>query len=62
MEFRVAHDWRLRGQRYRLESDVCDYCGATIFPPRDICPECKRPLKKHTYDEHRLELRLQRVQ
>jgi hypothetical protein len=46
MEAKVAHDWRLRGQRYRLEGEICEHCGAKIFPPRDICPECKQPAKK----------------
>jgi hypothetical protein len=46
MEPKVAHDWRLRGQRYRLEGEVCEHCGVKIFPPRDICPDCHRPAKK----------------
>ncbi len=46
MELTVIHDWRLRGQRYRLEGEVCEHCGAKIFPPRDICPKCKQPAKK----------------
>lgn len=41
----VVNDWRLRGQRYRLEGERCDHCGETIFPPRDICPECHKPAK-----------------
>ena len=45
MDPRVVNDWRLRGQRYRLEGEVCDHCGETIFPPRDICPECNQPAK-----------------
>jgi uncharacterized protein len=45
MDPRVVNDWRLRGQRYRLEGEVCDHCGETIFPPRDICPECSKPAK-----------------
>lgn len=49
IETKVAHDWRLRGQRYRLEGEVCDHCAAVIFPPRDICPECSKPAKRpHT--------------
>ncbi len=49
IEPKVAHDWRLRGQRYRLEGEVCDHCSAVIFPPRDICPECSKPAKRpHT--------------
>ncbi|MBN2001838.1 MAG: Zn-ribbon domain-containing OB-fold protein [Anaerolineae bacterium] len=46
MEYKVAHDWRLRGQRYRLEGEICDHCGVKIFPPRDICPECNQPAKR----------------
>lgn len=46
MEGKVAHDWRLKGQRYRLEGEECPHCKAKIFPPRDICPECKRPAKE----------------
>jgi uncharacterized OB-fold protein len=45
MESKVVNDWRLRGQRYRLEGEVCGHCGVTIFPPRDICPECSKPAK-----------------
>ncbi len=28
-------------QRYRLEAAECSNCGATSFPPRLVCPECK---------------------
>jgi len=45
MTTKVADDWRLRGQRYRLEGERCEHCGETIFPPRDICPACKKPTK-----------------
>ena len=49
IEPKVATDWRLRGQRYRLEGEVCDHCNSAIFPPRDICPECGKPAKRpHT--------------
>jgi len=37
----VPENWRLRAQRYRLVGEVCDKCGAKIFPPRDVCPECE---------------------
>lgn len=40
---KVAHDWRLRGPRYRLEGEQCEHCHANIFPPRDVCPECGKP-------------------
>lgn len=34
-------NWRTRQQRYSLIGEVCADCGTKIFPPRDICPECK---------------------
>jgi len=37
--------WRLNQQRYRLMGEVCETCGAKIFPPRDICPACEAPAK-----------------
>jgi hypothetical protein len=36
----VPQDWRLREQRYRLLGEICLNCGRTLFPPRDVCPEC----------------------
>ena len=39
----IARNWRLQAQRYRLVGEVCNDCGAAIFPPRDVCPECKEP-------------------
>ena len=41
----VPGNWRLQQQRYRLVGEVCDKCGAPIFPPRDVCPECEAPAK-----------------
>lgn len=43
---RIALDWRIRGQRYRLEGEECPHCGYKIFPPRDICPECKKDARE----------------
>jgi len=25
--------------------EVCDHCGAKLFPPRDVCPECAEEAK-----------------
>jgi uncharacterized OB-fold protein len=41
----VPRNWRLQQQRYRLVGEVCEGCGARIFPPRDVCPECEAPAK-----------------
>lgn len=37
----VARFWRFNGQRYQLIGEVCGNCGKKIFPPRDVCDECK---------------------
>ena len=39
----ISRNWRLRNQRYRLVGEVCGRCGARLFPPRDICPQCGEP-------------------
>jgi uncharacterized OB-fold protein len=41
----VPRNWRLQQQRYRLIGEVCGGCGARIFPPRDVCPECEASAK-----------------
>ena len=41
----VPRHWRLKKQRYALVGEVCPHCDVKIFPPRDICPECKQPAK-----------------
>jgi uncharacterized OB-fold protein len=35
--------WRLKNQRYNLAGEVCRNCGAKLFPPRDVCPDCSQP-------------------
>jgi len=35
--------WRLKNQRYQLTGEICLKCGAKLFPPRDVCPECNKP-------------------
>ena len=39
----IPRNWRLQQQRYRLVGEVCEKCGARIFPPRDVCPGCEGP-------------------
>jgi len=34
--------WRNIRQRYRIVGTECRTCGKAYFPPRDICPECRR--------------------
>ena len=39
----IPQVWRLQNQNYKLVGEVCTHCGAKIFPPRDVCPECHDP-------------------
>jgi hypothetical protein len=39
----IPQYWRTQSQRYRLTGEVCNTCGAKLFPPRDVCPECSKP-------------------
>ncbi len=34
--------WREIPQRYRLEANKCKKCGIVFFPPRLICPQCRK--------------------
>jgi uncharacterized OB-fold protein len=34
--------WREIPQRYRLEANRCKSCKTVFFPPRLICPQCKK--------------------
>ncbi len=39
----VSRHWRLNQQRYALIGEECENCGVKLFPPRDVCIECKAP-------------------
>ncbi|OGM25927.1 transcriptional regulator [Candidatus Woesebacteria bacterium RIFCSPHIGHO2_02_FULL_38_9] len=46
----VARHWRLRNERYGdgssgLIGEECTNCGTKLFPPRDVCPDCRAPAK-----------------
>ena len=34
--------WREIPQRYRLEANKCEACDIKFFPPRLLCPQCKK--------------------
>jgi uncharacterized OB-fold protein len=37
-----ARNWREIPQRYRMEAAKCTSCGEVSYPPRLICPKCRR--------------------
>jgi uncharacterized OB-fold protein len=45
-----ARYWREIPQRYRLEASKCKGCGKVWFPPRLICPDCR----KQTFEQVKL--------
>ncbi len=34
--------WRENPSRYNLIGKKCENCGGIYFPPREICPKCRR--------------------
>ena len=41
----IPRHWRVKKQRYSLVGEICPHCEAKIFPPRDVCPECRGEAK-----------------
>ena len=38
----LALHWRLIPTRYNLVGTRCENCSTHFFPPRSICPQCRR--------------------
>ncbi len=38
----VPRFWRSIDNRYRLVGTRCENCGEVYFPPRVVCPKCRR--------------------
>jgi uncharacterized OB-fold protein len=38
----LARFWRETPSRYNLYGKKCGNCGKVFFPPREICPKCRR--------------------
>jgi len=34
--------WRLKESKYRIMGTKCTTCGQPYFPPRHLCPKCRR--------------------
>ena len=43
----IPNLWRTKKQRYSLQCDVCVHCERAVFPPREVCPHCHKPMGGH---------------
>lgn len=41
----IPNLWRTKKQRYSLQGDVCVHCERAVFPPREVCPHCHKPVQ-----------------
>ena len=41
-EFAVPFHWRRFKERYHLGGSRCDHCKRYFYPPRNVCPHCRR--------------------
>lgn len=46
----VPRFWRRIPNRYNLIGTKCNSCDSVFFPPRSVCPKCRRVGKLETYD------------
>ncbi len=42
MKESIPLTWRRIPERYRLRGNKCVACSTTYFPPRIVCPKCRR--------------------
>ncbi|HDD45859.1 MAG TPA: Zn-ribbon domain-containing OB-fold protein [Candidatus Aenigmarchaeota archaeon] len=41
-EFAVPFHWRRFRERYQLIGSKCEHCNGVFYPPRIVCPRCRR--------------------
>ena len=42
MKESISLTWRRIPERYKLIGNTCTTCNANFFPPRAVCPTCRR--------------------
>ena len=50
MKESIALMWRRLPERYKLIGSLCENCKAHYFPPRSICPKCRRKGKVSRFE------------
>jgi uncharacterized OB-fold protein len=53
----IAQNWRLNDQRYALKGVRCEGCNQVLFPPREVCPDCRERAEQQKAAE-RMEAKL----
>lgn len=48
MKESIPLTWRRIPERYRMKGNKCLTCASVYFPPRAICPKCRRKGKLET--------------
>ena len=48
----VPNLWRTKKQRYSLHGEVCANCSRAVFPPREICPHCHKPMQASPVEQN----------
>ena len=50
MKEAISLTWRRIPERYKMYGSKCQTCGSTYFPPRSLCPECRRRGKMEPFE------------
>ncbi|MCD5425682.1 MAG: Zn-ribbon domain-containing OB-fold protein [Methanosarcinaceae archaeon] len=45
----VARFWRMQQARYNLKGTHCNSCNEYFYPPRNLCPMCRRTGNVESY-------------
>ena len=48
MKESIPLTWRRIPERYRMKGNKCTNCSTNYFPPRIVCPKCRRKGKMET--------------
>jgi hypothetical protein len=48
----IPRFWREISHRYNLIGKKCQVCGEIYFPPRDVCPKCRKESVGKMEDYH----------
>ncbi|MBD3389770.1 transcriptional regulator [Candidatus Micrarchaeota archaeon] len=50
MKESISLTWRRIPERYKMYGSKCQTCSSTYFPPRSLCPKCRRKGKMEPFE------------